>query len=230
MIECSFGPSGVPSCSLPIQARYCGSSLMMENGSQVSPPSSERNSPCGEVPAYQAFGSLAWHGREPERVIDRAALSAPSGALAKAGGLRGFLPGAAEIRGAEHGRAEVAGLGRRQQRAPVARVEHQMIDDVAEKVRPVGAPGLALRIAVKQPRALARGDEHHAPGAMGEGVRQVWNGRWLSCFRVGDFLLVRAMVRFSSACGFSSSAGSRCGISATPTRGRAERKTASPPG
>ena len=62
MIECSFGPSGVPSCSLPIHERNCGSSLIMENGSHVSPPSSERKRPCGEVPAYQAFGSLAWHG------------------------------------------------------------------------------------------------------------------------------------------------------------------------
>ncbi len=59
MIECSFGPSGVPSCTVPIHVRYCGSSLTYENGSQVTPPSSERNSPCGEVPAYHAFGSPA---------------------------------------------------------------------------------------------------------------------------------------------------------------------------
>src|SRR3990167_5834183 len=89
MIECSFGPSGVPSCSLPIQARNCGSSLTMENGSQVSPPSSERNSPCGEVPAYHALGSFAWHGvsqnvwltTRPGNLV-----SGLSGALAKAGG------------------------------------------------------------------------------------------------------------------------------------------------
>jgi hypothetical protein len=40
MIECSFGPSGVPSCTLPIHCRYCGSSLMHENGAQLMPPSS----------------------------------------------------------------------------------------------------------------------------------------------------------------------------------------------
>src|SRR5512143_1389344 len=62
MIECSFGPSGVPSCTVPIHSRYCGSSLMVENGDQVTPPSSERNSPCGEVPAYQTPGSLACAG------------------------------------------------------------------------------------------------------------------------------------------------------------------------
>ncbi len=135
---------------------------MMENGSQVSPPSSERNSPCGEVPAYHAFGSFAWHGVSQKRVIDHAALLALR-RLGESGRLGGFLPGAAEIRGAKHGRTEVAGLRRRQQRAPVARVEHEMIDDVAEKVRSVGAPGFSLLVAVKHPRALARGDEHQHP-------------------------------------------------------------------
>jgi hypothetical protein len=62
MIECSFGPSGVPSCTLPIHCRYCGSSLMHENGAQLTPPSSERNSPCGEVPAYQTSGCRAFPG------------------------------------------------------------------------------------------------------------------------------------------------------------------------
>src|SRR5258706_11167925 len=62
MIECSFGPSGVPSFSLPNQARYWLSSLMIENGCQLSPPSSDRNRPCGEVPAYQTPGSFACAG------------------------------------------------------------------------------------------------------------------------------------------------------------------------
>ena len=85
MIECSFGPSGVPSCSLPIHERNCGSSLIMENGSHVSPPSSERKRPCGEVPAYQAFGSLAWHGVS-QNVCLTVRPVLPSGTLAKAGG------------------------------------------------------------------------------------------------------------------------------------------------
>src|SRR5678815_5992937 len=62
MMECSLGPSGVPSCSVPIQARYCGSSFRPENSFQVTPPSSLRNRPCGEVPAYQTPGSLPWAG------------------------------------------------------------------------------------------------------------------------------------------------------------------------
>src|SRR6266436_2213582 len=62
MIECSFGPSGVPSCVVPIHFRYCGSSLIPEKGSHVTPPSSERNSPCRDVPAYHESGSLAWPG------------------------------------------------------------------------------------------------------------------------------------------------------------------------
>jgi hypothetical protein len=33
MIECSMGPSGAPSWTVPIHSRYCGSSLIVENGS-----------------------------------------------------------------------------------------------------------------------------------------------------------------------------------------------------
>src|SRR5574339_702425 len=62
MIECSLGPSGVPSCTVPIQTRYSGSSLIMEKGAHDTPPSAERNRPCGEVPAYQTPGSLACPG------------------------------------------------------------------------------------------------------------------------------------------------------------------------
>ena len=54
-----YSPSGVPSCSLPIQARYWGSSLRPEKAAQVAPPSALRNRPCGEVPAYQTPGSSA---------------------------------------------------------------------------------------------------------------------------------------------------------------------------
>jgi len=35
---------------------------MIENGSHESPPSFERNNPCGDVPAYQTLGSLACAG------------------------------------------------------------------------------------------------------------------------------------------------------------------------
>ena len=62
MIECIFGPSGVPSCTVPIHSMYCGSSLIGEADVQVTPPSSDRNRPCGDVPAYQTPGSLACPG------------------------------------------------------------------------------------------------------------------------------------------------------------------------
>ncbi len=62
MIECIFGPSGVPSCTVPIHSMYGGSSLIGEAEDHVTPPSSERNRPCGDVPAYQTPGSLAWPG------------------------------------------------------------------------------------------------------------------------------------------------------------------------
>src|SRR5258705_2074093 len=53
--------------------------------------------------------------------------------LRERGRARGFLPRAAGVGGAEHGRPEVARAHRAQQRLAVARVEHQMIDDVAER-------------------------------------------------------------------------------------------------
>src|SRR5262249_18345471 len=82
MMECSLGPSGVPSCSLPIQARNFASSLAEENSLKVSPPSSLRNSPCGEVPAYQTPGSFA-----PAGVSQKVCLTLrPPSFLAKEGG------------------------------------------------------------------------------------------------------------------------------------------------
>ena len=52
MIECSFGPSGVPSCGPPIQVRYCGSSF--------SPVSSGQNLPVGLVdPADHTVGTAS---------------------------------------------------------------------------------------------------------------------------------------------------------------------------
>src|SRR3970040_1884475 len=88
MIECSFRPSGVPSCALPIQVRYCGSSLMQENGSQVAPASVERNNPCGDVPAYQTSSCEIWPGVS-QNVWSTVRPGSPAPALAKAGGRAG---------------------------------------------------------------------------------------------------------------------------------------------
>ena len=46
-----------------------------------------------------------------------------------------------------------------EQGPPVARVEHEMMDDMAQEMRPVGVPVLPRRIAAIDPRALARGDQ-----------------------------------------------------------------------
>jgi hypothetical protein len=43
----------------------------------------------------------------------------------------------------------VTGFRRRQERSPVARVEHEVIDDVAEEVRTIDPPRPSCRIAVK---------------------------------------------------------------------------------
>jgi hypothetical protein len=43
----------------------------------------------------------------------------------------------------------VSGLGRCQQRTPIARIENQMADDVAEKMRTIDTPSPARCIAVK---------------------------------------------------------------------------------
>jgi hypothetical protein len=118
-----------------------------------------RNRPCGEVPAYQLSRSPAWPGvsqkvwsTERRQAVRR---------LGEGRRLARLLPGAAQVGGAEDRRPEVAGLRRGQQGAAVARVEHQVADGVAQEVRAVDRPGTALRVAVEQPGALARGNHQH---------------------------------------------------------------------
>src|SRR4051794_9202804 len=62
MTECSIEPSGVFSSGHSHHVSHMSWSFQPEWGSQVSPPSSDRNNPCGEPPAYQEPGSLAWPG------------------------------------------------------------------------------------------------------------------------------------------------------------------------
>ena len=61
-IECSLGPSGVPSWSPPHHALRIGCALKPATPSHVAPPSAERNRPCGDVPAHQTPGCDAWPG------------------------------------------------------------------------------------------------------------------------------------------------------------------------
>ena len=97
-------------------------------------------------------------GRQPERVIDGARFHTADG-RAESRRFGRLFPRAAEVGRAENRRPEVAGLGGGKQRAAVARIEHEVADDVAEKMRAVGAPGAAGSVAVVDPRTLARGDE-----------------------------------------------------------------------
>jgi hypothetical protein len=58
----SLPPSGVWSLSEPTHFACSGWSLKPETGAQLTPPSSLRNSPFGDVPAYQTSGSAAVDG------------------------------------------------------------------------------------------------------------------------------------------------------------------------
>ena len=76
---------------------------------------------------------------EPERVINHAALFALA-RFGESGRPRRLFPAFAEIRRTEHRGAQVAGLRGGEQRAAVARIKHDVIDDMAEEVRSVGPP------------------------------------------------------------------------------------------
>src|SRR6185503_4149809 len=92
--------------------------------------------------------------REPERVVDGTALL-PLGRFRERRRPLRLLPALAEVRRAEDGRTEVSGLGRGEERAPVAWIEDQVVDDVPEEVRTVDPPLRPRRIAMKQPGSLA---------------------------------------------------------------------------
>src|SRR6266849_3020396 len=96
--------------------------------------------------------------REPEHVLDREAFLARSGLRERRRALR-FLPGAARVGGTEDGRSEVARAHGAEQRLPVARVEHHMVDDLPEKVGTCERPAAARAVRADEKRALARSDE-----------------------------------------------------------------------
>jgi hypothetical protein len=80
MTEWTLGPSGVPPWGSPNHSRYRGSSFRPATGPQVSPPSSERKRPWGEVPAYQIPGWERWPGVS-QKVWPTARAGAPSAAF-----------------------------------------------------------------------------------------------------------------------------------------------------
>src|SRR5579859_2829762 len=68
-------------------------------------------------------------------------------------------PRSAIIARAQYSRPEMTGLCGHQHRALAAGIRHQVIDDVAEVVRPLEAPFLARRVASIEECALARSDQ-----------------------------------------------------------------------
>src|SRR5436190_19262448 len=97
-------------------------------------------------------------GREPEHVAHRFA-SLSRGGLRERGWRGGFLPRSAEVLGPEDGGPQMSRAHRREQRAPVARVEHGVIDDVAEEMRPLHRPFAAPAVGLEQEKTLAGADE-----------------------------------------------------------------------
>ena len=76
--------------------------------------------------------------REPEHAVHRAAVGVAG--LLEHGRTLCLGPGATRIERAKHRRTEMTGLRCHQQRAAIARIQHQMIDDIAQEVRPVDTP------------------------------------------------------------------------------------------
>ena len=72
--------------------------------------------------------------RQPEHVIHAQTLGA-RGRLGEGGRTGSLLPGPAAIRRAEHRGPEMPGLAGHEQDLGLARVLHQVIDDVAEEYR-----------------------------------------------------------------------------------------------
>src|SRR5579864_5474682 len=128
--------------------------------------------------------------RQPEGVLD-----ATSGlALGNFGEGRWqfrFLPGAPEIRRAVHGRAEMACAGGREQGAAIAWIKHEMVDDLTEKMRTIGAPTLARRITMKDPCTFAGGNQQQIFGCRGATATRIRRSFCPSALRRSGFLRFR---------------------------------------
>src|SRR5438552_18803812 len=96
--------------------------------------------------------------RKPEDLFDRQSFLAGSRLRERRRAL-GLLPRAAEVGRAEYRRPEMARPHGTQQRPPVAGVENEMVDDVAEKMRPREGPALARAVRFHEEHALARSDQ-----------------------------------------------------------------------
>lgn len=114
--------------------------------------------PLRRGPGIPDIGFVSVRGREPEGLAYTTAFLAVL-RLGESGRLFHLFPLLAEIGRAEHRRAEMAGRRGREKRLAVARVEHDVMDDVAEEMRPVRNPFPARAVAAKKPCAFARRDK-----------------------------------------------------------------------
>src|ERR1041385_1260993 len=96
--------------------------------------------------------------RKTDDMLDRKSLLTGSRLRERGRALR-FLPAAAEVGRAEYGRPEMARAHGAEQRPAIAGVEHEMVDDVAEEMRPCERPALARAVRLHEEHALARSDE-----------------------------------------------------------------------
>src|SRR5258706_210340 len=108
------------------------------------------------------FGRM--RGRKPEHAFHRAPVLAFRGFF-EHGWLLRLGPGLAAIVRTEHGRAEMAGFRGHQQRARVARIRDEVIDDVAKKMRAVELPRFSCSVAAVNECALARADQQRDRGS-----------------------------------------------------------------
>src|SRR5579885_668647 len=99
--------------------------------------------------------------RQPEDALHGARLLAV-GRLPERGWLRRFPPRAATVGGAIDRRPEVPGLRGHQENPPLTRVLHDVVDDVAEKLRPRKLPAARAGIGPQREGPLAGADPKHA--------------------------------------------------------------------
>ncbi len=103
-------------------------------------------------------------GREPERMVDRAATA---GLECRRRGR--LLPRAPAVGRAEYRRPEMAGARGREDRPPVARIGHRVMHDVTEESRAGELPRSARGVTGERPQAFASGDQQRRPARGGAG-------------------------------------------------------------
>ena len=159
MIECSIEPSGCSPRATRPRWPTSGGRSSRRPASQVSPPSSLRNRPCGDPPAYQDPGLVGVAGGQPEHGLDaRVRVRRPG---RKAGGRTASVQVRTEVVGAEHRRPEVTGAGGEHQAPSVPWVEDQVLGDVAEEHRLAEGPVAARLVGMQDEGTLPRAHEQH---------------------------------------------------------------------